>query len=154
MIYITKGRKTDIKQSLAIAESLPKYFTPKALSSIRKDLAGHPFYIAMDDSGQIFGFASITQTNKKVAELRWLAVSKDHQRQGIGFAIVNAACRHFRSRGFKLLLVKTLSKKARYKPYNASRRFYEKVGFIHIATIDPYPDWDPGNPCSIYTRIL
>jgi len=51
-------------------------------------------------------------------------------------------------------MAKTLAPDVEYAPYEATRRFYEKKGFIHLETIDPYPGWDPGNPCAIYVRVL
>ena len=154
MISITKGKKTEIKRCLVIARSLPRHFTPKMLHSIRKDLANHSFHVAKDDSGNILGFASVSRINKKVMEIRWLAVSKEYQRQGIGSAILVSISKHFKSKGIKGILAKTLSERVRYKPYNASRGFLEKAGFILLETIDPYPNWDPGNPCAIYGLFL
>jgi len=154
MIDIVEGRKEDIGRCLAIAGSLPQYFTSKALEAMRHDLSGHPFHVARDEYGQVLGFASTRQTTELAAELEWLAVAEGYRRQGVGAIMVETVCSVLRSKGTKLLLARTLSKRSQYTPYEASRRFLEKAGFIHIDTIDPYPGWEPGNPCAVYARIL
>jgi len=37
---------------------------------------------------------------------------------------------------------------------SATRAFWERNGFVHIDTIDPLPDWEPGNPAAIYVAAL
>jgi ribosomal protein S18 acetylase RimI-like enzyme len=54
-------------------------------------------------------------------------------------------------RGFELLVVKS-SGDLTYKPYDATRSFYERRGFARIALIDPYPEW--GEPALIYAKCL
>ena len=44
-----------------------------------------------------------------------------------------------------MIEVKTLDRSADYQPYVATRAFREGRGFIQIDTIDPFPDWPPGN---------
>jgi hypothetical protein len=39
-------------------------------------------------------------------------------------------------------------------PYEATRAFWERNGFIHVDTIDPLPGWEPGNPAAIYVAAL
>ena len=63
-------------------------------------------------------------------------------------------CRDLESRMVRLVMVKTLAPTVDYPPYALTRRFYEKNGFALIDVIDPYPKWDPGNPCAIYVRAL
>ena len=41
-----------------------------------------------------------------------------------------------------------------YRPYQATRAFWERNGFVHIDTIDPLPGWEPGNPAAIYVAAL
>lgn len=38
--------------------------------------------------------------------------------------------------------------------YARTRKFYEQRGFHLLEEIDPYPGWDPGNPCAIYVKVL
>ena len=41
-----------------------------------------------------------------------------------------------------------------YRPYEATRAFWERNGFVHVDTIDPLPGWEPGNPAAIYVAAL
>ena len=78
----------------------------------------------------------------------------EHQHRGIGSALVNRIASDLSSQGIKVMEVKTLSADVDYAPYEKTRRFYEKVGFMHLDTIDPYPGWEPGSPCAIYIKRL
>ena len=43
---------------------------------------------------------------------------------------------------------KTLDRSSGYRPYEATRAFWERNGFVHVDTIDPLPGWEPGNPAA------
>ena len=154
MIDVVEGTPEDIPQCMLIAESLPQYFTSKALDTMKRDFVTNPFQVAKDESGHVLGFASFRKNTEQAAELEWLAVAGGHRRSGVGTVIVEATCNALKAKGFKLLLAKTLSNRSPYIPYEASRKFLQKAGFIHTDTLDQYPGWDPGNPCDIYIRIL
>jgi hypothetical protein len=49
---------------------------------------------------------------------------------------------------------KTLDRSSGYRPYEATRAFWERNGFVHVDTIDPLPGWKPGNPAAIYVAAL
>jgi hypothetical protein len=50
--------------------------------------------------------------------------------------------------------VKTLDRSAGYAPYEATRAFWERNGFVYLDMIDPLPDWQPGSPAAIYVAAL
>ena len=52
------------------------------------------------------------------------------------------------------MTVKTLDSSAGYAPYEATRAFYERNGFVYVDTIDPLPGWPPGNPAAIYAAAI
>jgi hypothetical protein len=68
--------------------------------------------------------------------------------------LINYVAADLKPKGTRLLEVKTLSPQADYQPYQATRRFYDENGFLLIDIIDPYPGWEPGNPCALYAKIL
>ena len=121
---------------------------------MKQDLTDNPLYVTRDAPGNVLGFALVKNNTEHAAELVWLAVAEDHQRQGAGTALVNTVCTALKAKGLKLLLVKTLSKGVHYAPYDASRHFFKKAGFVHIDTLNPCPGWEPGNPCDVYAMIL
>lgn len=56
--------------------------------------------------------------------------------------------------GVRVVEVKTLDESADYEPYIATRAFWAAHGFLQIDTIDPLPDWPPGNPAAICVAAL
>jgi len=147
------GNEKYIDACLAIAKELPQYFTEQAMVTMSQDLAAHLLYVAVNLK-EVAGFVAIKRKNNHVAEISWMAVKPEHQRQGIGSALVDSVANELRSQGIRLLEVKTVSTDVDYSPYEKTRRFYEKMGFMHLETIDPYPEWERGTPCAIYVKIL
>lgn len=80
-----------------------------------------------------------------------MAVKRERQGKGIGTALLEFVEKWALKEGFELLLVKT-SGDLTYKPYDETRGFYERRGFVRIALIDPYPEW--GEPALIYAKCL
>ena len=58
------------------------------------------------------------------------------------------------SSGISVVEAKTLDRSSGYRPYEATRAFWEHNGFVHIDTIDPLPGWQPGNPAAIYVAAM
>ncbi|PZG05046.1 hypothetical protein [Nonomuraea aridisoli] len=56
--------------------------------------------------------------------------------------------------GVRLVEAKTLDRSAGYAPYEGTNAFWESLGFVQIATIDPLPGWRPGNPSAVYVAAL
>lgn len=142
-----------IDECLAIAKDLNEYFTKDAITTLSRDLLIHSLYIALN-SKDLVGFTTIHKKSNYISEVSFMAVKREHHRQGIGSALVDRVTNDLRSQGIRLLEVKTLSADVDYFPYEKTRRFYEKNGFIHLDTIDPFPGWEPGSPCAIYVKIL
>lgn len=152
-VRITVGQIEDIPRCLDIAKELGEYFTSSALLAMARDLAGGRFLVAKDSTGCL-GFMGLRDKNPGVSEIPWMAVQEDRWRQGIGSAMMEALCSDSKRRGIALLVAKTLAPTVDYAPYQATRRFYEKMRFYLVDVIDPYPGWDPGNPCAIYVKPL
>ena len=71
--------------------------------------------------------------------------------KGIGKKLLNFVESWAKERNFEVLVVKT-SGGLYYQPYDETRRFYERRGFVRVALIDPYPEW--GEPALIYVKCL
>jgi GNAT superfamily N-acetyltransferase len=152
-MQVVKGNEQDIDACLSIAEELPQYFDEKGIATMSKDLREHRLFVAKD-SDQVVGFATIRPKSSQSAEISWMAVKLERQHQRVGSLLIDYIADDLRVEGIKLLEVKTLAADAEYAPYGITRRFYEKNSFIHLETIEPYPEWEPGNPCAIYVRAL
>ncbi len=153
----TPAADTQAEACLAIARALPEYFTADAVAQLRRDLAEHAVYVVEERSDQaeaVTGFAVVARKNGAVAEVLGLAMHPARQGRGHGSTLLTTVTERLRAHDVALLEVKTLAPDARYAPYDATRRFYERAGFVHLETVDPYPGWEPGNPCAIYVKIL
>jgi ribosomal protein S18 acetylase RimI-like enzyme len=152
-MHIIYGTQRHIEDCLSIGRELPGYFPEAGIAAMARDLREHRLYIAMD-ADQAAGFASIQIKTIQVAEISWMAVRPERRRQGVGTHLINQIVVDLTAEGLQLLEVKTLADTVDYPPYEQTRRFYEARGFVHLETIDPYPAWEPGNPCAIYVKVL
>jgi N-acetylglutamate synthase-like GNAT family acetyltransferase len=152
-LEIIIGGKELIDYCLALAKQLPQYFTDKALVQMSSDLQEHTLYVALE-SYEVQGFATVFIKNSSVAELTWLAVNPNFQHKHIGISLVEKAEADLRALDVKFFTVKTLAATASDIEYDNTIKFYEASGFLLLETIDPYPGWDPGNPCAIYIKQL
>jgi len=62
------------------------------------------------------------------------------------------AQRYCVSCGFKYLTVKTLDSSVTYEPYEKTRNFYRKLGFIPIEVFPLF--WDKDNPCLFMAKNI
>ncbi len=150
---LREGNEEDIEDCLDIADNLEEYFTEDALENMEKDLKDHQFFV-VEEENETVGFISLDIKNEDCADISWLAVKKDKRGSGYGKKLILHSEEYLRRKGIQILEVKTLSEDADYEPYEETRRFYEKMDFVHLETIESYPGWDEGNPCSIYGKPL
>lgn len=137
----------------AIAEALPNYFSESGLKLLKEDLSAHDVLVA-ETGGRVNGFITLARKSRAVREIGWLAVHPRGQGGGAGSELVEAAEAECRRENVQILEVKTLAPKKGAPNYDATRRFYERHGFLCVEIIDPFPGWDPGNPCAIYVKPL
>jgi ribosomal protein S18 acetylase RimI-like enzyme len=144
-----------VNACLEIVRDLPDYFDEDDSEELESELRTRDrvLYFA-EKAEKVAGFALIERRGEKVAEIRWLAVGSEFRGQGIGSALVAEVFEMLYSAGVELLEVKTLSAKSDYQPYEATRRFYERAGFLHLESIDPYPGWGSEDSCAIYVKVL
>lgn len=69
----------------------------------------------------------------------WLAVSPGAHRRGAGRALVQHVADLARDRGCRRLVVETMSPRCKSPEYEATRRFYEAVGFAPLVEFEPSP---------------
>jgi GNAT superfamily N-acetyltransferase len=145
-------KTSDIPSCCAIAARLPDYFTASGLRALRADLDRGELYGAFV-ADRLVGFALYKELNPEAVELAWLAVDRPYWSQGIGTRLVSESMDRLATR-YRACEVKTLAATVPDAGYARTRRFYAKLGFIPVEVIDPYPGWEPRNPCQIMVRFL
>ena len=152
-IKLRSAEAGDRDAVLSIAGELPEYFNENGRMTLAKDLSTERAELIQRD-GSVVGFVILSKNVDPVGEILWMAVDKSHQSQGLGtqllqHTMIKAAFEHCR-----ILKVKTLAPSVDYPPYEGTRRFYEKAGFVLLEDVDPYEPWGEGNPCRIYGKSL
>jgi ribosomal protein S18 acetylase RimI-like enzyme len=118
-----------------------------------RDAASHQAWV-ITDSGTVAGFAVVARKSPGGAEILWIAVDAARRGRGHGTTLLGHILDDLAAAGISVVEAKTLDRSSGYRPYEATRAFWERNGFIHIDTIDPLPDWQPGNPAAIYAAAL
>jgi ribosomal protein S18 acetylase RimI-like enzyme len=152
-VQVRRGEVDDADACVSILEALPDYFTPSTHEEVRRDLSGHPSWVAVDDS-DIVGFVLAPRRFAAGAEITFAAVTPARRNEGIGTALVERCLADLAAAGVSMVEVKTLDASAGYEPYVSTRAFWERRGFVQIDCIDPLLGWDPGNPSAIYARAI
>jgi len=142
--------ETEVLECLETARALPEWFNEAGLRAIKRDLMREKTFIAVE-GGKVLGFVTVKSLNERALEILWMAVRRELRGRGIGTELLRFVEEWARGRGFELLVVKT-SGDLGYKPYDETRHFYERRGFVKVALIDPYPEW--GEPALIYVKCI
>ena len=128
----------DLPDWFGIEESTRKYI---------EDAATLPTLSVESDRG----FLCLKQHTARAAEIYVMGVRREQHRKGIGRALVAAAESWCRARGLPYLHVKTLGP-SRPDPggYDATRAFYEAVGFVALEELHGL--WDEDNPTLVLVK--
>ncbi len=101
-----------------------EYFKEPVLSraELLEHLAGMEFYVYLEDDA-VVGVSALTRWDDATGELRWVYVLPEHQRRGVGTALLDYLERKAREKG--------LSEMVLFTDENASWAisFYEKLGY-------------------------
>ena len=135
----------------AILEALPEWFgIPEARENYIRESADEIMLVS-SEGGDPEGFLCLKETGKATLELAVMGVLKERHRQGVGTALVQAAKRIARERGYSFLQVKTVQM-GRYPEYDATNRFYMSLGFQEFEVFPTL--WDEWNPCQVYVMSV
>lgn len=149
----SRGTKADHRACLAIVAASPEHFHASALPTIQMDIEAGALYVVRE-SGSVLAFAVVRQCRPQVAEILWMAVDRGRRAQGIGTELLCRLAAELGAAGTSLLVAKSLAPTSPDSPYVATRRFYDRAGFLLVDIVDPYPGWNPGNPCALYAKPL
>ena len=153
MLAVRRFTAEDAPAVTAIIRGLPDYFTDDVPAQAERDAASHEAWV-ISDSGAVAGFAVSRQEIT-----RWSGNPVDRRRRGLAWPrarnqLLGHVLDHLATSGISVVEAKTLDRSSGYRPYEATRAFWERNGFVHVDTIDPLPGWEPGNPAAIYVAAL
>lgn len=114
------------------------------------DAASWYHFVAARRDGQVLGFACYGQRplTQGTYDLYWIAVDKNHQRQGIGEILLDEAEKQVKARGGRLLIAETAGKPA----FEPTRRFYLRSGYQLEARIRDF--YSIGDDLVVFTKRL
>jgi coenzyme F420-0:L-glutamate ligase/coenzyme F420-1:gamma-L-glutamate ligase len=132
----------------AVLRDLPDWFgIEEATRQYIEDAATLPTLAVEPD----LAFLCLKQHTPRAAEIYVMGVRPEQHRRGMGRALVAEAERWCRARGIRYLHVKTLGP-SRPDPggYDATRSFYEAVGFVALEELHGL--WDENNPTLVLVK--
>ncbi len=131
----------------AVLRDLPEWFgIEEATAAYIRDAATLPTFAVEPDAG----FLCLEQHGPRAAELYVMGVQRVHHRRGIGRALVEAAESWCRANRIRYLHVKTLGPSRASRGYDATRAFYEALGFVALEELHGL--WDEDNPTLILVK--
>ncbi len=143
----------ELKMRIAreILLDLPEWFgIPESMQAYIRESAEQVF-LAAYRGDEAAGFMTLKATSPYTAELAVCGVKKCLHRSGIGSALFHSLEQLALEQGYEYLQVKTVAA-GFYPEYDATRMFYEKMGF---RSMEVFPTlWDPGNPCLIMVKRI
>lgn len=142
----------DAISAISIAKSLPNYFTETGLKDVEQACRAEKLFGAYVENKMV-GFLTLKELNPEAIELTWMGVLADFQGQKIGTKLVERVLENLGDQ-YKLCEIKTLANTSEDVGYEKTRNFWKKAGFVQLEIIDPYPGWEPGNPCVIMVKPL
>jgi GNAT superfamily N-acetyltransferase len=153
MPAVRRFQAGDAPAAAAIIRALPDYFTDDVPAKVEHDAASHQAWV-ITDAETVAGFAVAARKSSGGAEILWIAVDPPRRGHGHGTALLGQVLDQLAADGISVVEAKTLDRSSGYQPYEATRAFWERNGFVLIDTIDPLPDWEPGNPAAIYVAAI
>lgn len=150
-IQMLDDRQEKQRVARVILEALPEWFgIPEARENYIRESADEIMLVSSEGRNPE-GFLCLKETGRDTLELAVMGVLKEYHRQGVGTALVQAAKRIARERGYSFLQVKTVQM-GRYPEYDATNRFYLSLGFKELEVFPTL--WDEWNPCQIYVMSV
>jgi GNAT superfamily N-acetyltransferase len=153
MLTVRRFAAADAPAAVAIVRGLPDYFTDDVPAKVERDAVNHDAWV-VTESGAVAGFAVAARKSPGGAEILWIAVEPARRGRGHGSLLLGHVLDFLASAGISVVEAKTLDGSSGYQPYEATRAFWERNGFVQIDTIDPLPGWQPGNPAAIYVAAI
>jgi len=154
MIQVREITDKDCKTriTLEVMNALTLWFSPP--EDIQKKSMTHrdyPFFAAFDGEEPI-GFVALKIHNRYTAEIYAIGILEPYHRKGIGHSLLTSCEEYCRANGLIYLTAKTLDESVAYEPYDRTRAFYHKNGFIPLEVFTTF--WNEENPCLFLAKYL
>jgi GNAT superfamily N-acetyltransferase len=136
-----------------ILRALPEWFAlEEPLLNYCREVAHLPVFVSKSSSDEVTGLLSLIHHNEFTSEIHVMGVLPEFHRTGIGHALVERAIIQAKSRGSRLLEVKTLGP-SHPNPggYINTLQFYRKIGFLPVEELHGL--WAE-NPCLLLIKVL
>ena len=154
-MIITEIRDENQKSqySKEVLRELPEWFgNETSLCQYVSDVRKFPYWAAIDENGKCIGFISIKTHYDHTGDIYVIGILPEYHREGIGRKLYASAEEYLILNKYRYVIVKTLSEKAQYEPYEKTRKFYLSIGFEPLITLTEM--WDVENPCLIMIKVL
>lgn len=136
-----------------VLKSLPDWFgNDQGLKQYCEEVKQLPLWAAVGAAREWLGLLAVDVHYGRTGDIVVMGVKPGLHRQGVGRALYRAAEGYFIEQGCRYAMVKTLSERADFPPYESTRRFYRGIGFEPLVTLTEM--WDEENPCLIMLKAL
>jgi GNAT superfamily N-acetyltransferase len=137
----------DVERLLA---TVPEWFgRPESNAEYIDDARAMETWTVRDEDGRVVGVTLVNHHFPQTSEIHFTVVDRAVHGRGVGTAMIGAITDDVRSRGEKLLEVKTLGPSKDDPNYARTRHFYEKMGFVPLESTEL---WGADTPCLILVK--
>ena len=137
----------------AMLATIPEWFgIPESNTAYLRNLALMPSWVALSGA-EVVGAITLEQHFAESFEVHFVAVRRDHHRQGVGRSLLAHLEREAVARGARWLQVKTLGPSEPHQGYARTRDFYLAMGFSPLFESGVLFG-DPRNPALVLVKRL
>ena len=123
-LYEGKYRQSVFDFTDACFAELGKKFEPEGRHYFYNDIENEfEVFYCMLDQERVVGTIALKKLDDNIVELKAMYLDKDYRGQGLGRRLINAVIDEAKTRGFKSVVLDSMSK------YKDALRLYEKCGF-------------------------
>src|SRR6266480_4468914 len=127
MLAVRRFTAEDAPAVITIIRGLPDYFTDDVPAQAERDAASHEAWV-ITDSGTVAGFAVAARKSTAGAEILWIAADAARRGRGHGTRLLGRVLDHLGADRISVVAAKTLDRSSGYRPYEATRAFWERNG--------------------------
>lgn len=150
VVFIDDRKQKELISSTILAD-LPDWFgLPDSTAEYIKTSQELPFWAEVENN-TAKGFIVLKETSPHTAEIYVMGVLKSFHNSGIGKELFEVFYNFSKSRDYSFIQVKTVQE-GRYKEYDKTIQFYEKLGFKELECFPTL--WDEWNPCQVYIMAI